>query len=294
LSGYIIEISVREGDHVRAGQTLVRLDPVDINGGIRQSDAAVKAAEAAFRDAEADRVRFQNLFERGSVSENELRKITLKYDAAKESLNQAKAVRDTAHAQREYTELKSPITGTVVTRTKLVGDLALPGVPILTVESGNKLMFDTYVATGSQAPTSIIPGTPVEVQLERIDTPLKGTVSRVVPSADPASRSYQIKVALPDAPGLIPGLYGRAVFPVGRTNLPAVPRHALAERGGLEGVFVLDDENKTHFRWVRVGREWADRVEVTSGVASGERLVANPDKTLRDGDKVLTVVGEAK
>jgi multidrug efflux pump subunit AcrA (membrane-fusion protein) len=88
LSGYIREILVQEGDRVRRGQVLARLDAADVEGGIRQAQAGVGAAEAAFRDAQTDLERFQRLFERGSVSDNELRKIRLKHDAARETLNQ--------------------------------------------------------------------------------------------------------------------------------------------------------------------------------------------------------------
>lgn len=293
LSGYIRWIGVHEGDCVKRGQVLVRLDSADVDGGIRQTAAGLKAAEAAYRDADTDRTRFQNLYERGSVSENELRKITLKNDASRETLNQAKAAYEIARSQRNYTEIVCPIDGTVVTRSKLVGDLALPGVPILTVESGQNLMFETSVDAGKRIPGLTTPGTPVKVQVEGIAAPLKGVVSRIVSSADPASRSFQLKIALPDTKGLIPGLYGKAVFNIGKTDLPTVPRQAVVERGGLLGVFVVGKENFARFRWIRTGREWADRVEVTAGLQAGEQLIMAPDMAIHDGDQV-SVVKEVK
>jgi len=69
--------------------------------------------------------------------------------------------------------------------------------------------------------------------------------------------------------------------------LPVVPRQALVERGGLYGVFVVDGEGNAYFRWLRTGREWPDRVEVTAGLQSGERLVMVPDSALRDGDRIV-------
>jgi multidrug efflux system membrane fusion protein len=88
LSGYIREVLVQEGDRVRRGQLLARIDAADVEGGIRQGRAIVGAADAASRDAQIDLERFQRLFERGSVSENELRKVRLKAEAAREALNQ--------------------------------------------------------------------------------------------------------------------------------------------------------------------------------------------------------------
>jgi multidrug efflux pump subunit AcrA (membrane-fusion protein) len=93
-------------------------------------------------------------------------------------------------------------------------------------------------------------GKPVEVRIDGLSAPLKGTVSRFVPSADPATRSYQIKIALPEQAGLTPGMFGRAAFQIGESKSPVVPRTALVERGGLSGVFVVDSENTAHFRWI--------------------------------------------
>jgi hypothetical protein len=109
----------------------------------------------------------------------------------------------------------------------------------------------------------------------------------VVPSGAPISRSYQVKIALPETIGLMPGMFGRAGFVIGESRLPLVPRLALVERGGLRGVFVVDGENRARFRWLRTGREWPDRVEVTAGLNSGERLVAASEPALRDGDHII-------
>jgi membrane fusion protein, multidrug efflux system len=293
LSGYIRTVLVQEGDRVQREQVLVRLDSSDVEGNIRQAQAGVSAAEAAFRDAEADKGHFQQLFEHGTVSDNELRKVALKDEAAREALNQARAALDTACAQREYVEIKSPVDGTVVVRSKRSGDLAVPGAPILTLEAVQGLLFEAFVEVGvnKESLAAFAVGKPVEVRIDGLSAPLKGTVSRFVPSADPATRSYQIKIALPERAGLTPGMFGRAAFQIGKSKLPVVPRQAMVERGGLYGVFVVDDECKATFRWLHTGREWPDRVEVTAGLRPGERLVAAPDSVLRDGDRI--VVSEA-
>jgi RND family efflux transporter MFP subunit len=289
LSGYIRAVLVQEGDRVRRGQVLVRLDTSDVEASIRQAQAGVTAAEAAFHDAEVDRGHFQQLFEHGTISDNEFRKVVLKDEAAHETLKQARAALDMACTQREYAAIKSPVDGMVVTRSKLVGDLAVPGVPILTLESEHGLLFEAFVDVGvdKESLAAFAVGKPVEVRIDGLSAPLKGTVSRFVPSADPATRSYQMKIALPERAGLTPGMFGRAAFQIGESKLPVVPRQALVERGGLYGVFVVDGEGNAYFRWLRTGREWPDRVEVTAGLQSGERLVMVPDSALRDGDRIV-------
>ncbi len=291
LSGYIREILVQEGDRVRRGQVLARLDAADVDGGIRQGRAAVGATEAAFRDAQIDMERFQRLYERGSVSENEQRKVRLKFEAAREALNQARAGHDTALAQRAYAEITSPVDGVVVARVKRAGDLAVPGVPLLTLESGRGLLFETFVAESQVA--TIAAGKPVEVRIDGLSAPLKGTVSRVVPSGDPVTRSYHVKIALPETAGLMPGMFGRANFALGESPSPVVPKEALVERGGLTGVFVVDGEGRARFRWLRIGREWPDRFEVSAGLGADERFVAAVEPALRDGDQI-TAAKEAR
>jgi RND family efflux transporter MFP subunit len=291
LSGYIRDILVQEGDRVRRGQLLARLDAADVEGGIRQGQAAGGAAEAALRDAQIDLERFQRLFERGSVSDNELRKVRLKFEAAREARNQARAGLDMALAQRAYAEITSPVDGVVVARHKRTGDLAVPGTPLLTLESGRGLLFETFVAEGQVATIAV--GKPVQVSIDGLPAPLQATVSRVVRSGDPVSRSYQVKIALPESAGLMPGMFGRAAFALGTSPAPLVPRRALVERGGLTGVFVVDGEGRAGFRWLRIGREWPEQVEVNAGLAADERFVAAPVPALRDGD-LVTAAKEAR
>lgn len=213
MSGYIHELLVREGDRVRRGQIIARLDGADVEGSIRQSRAGVGAASSALADAQIDFERFQRLYERASVSENEWRKVRLKRDAARESLNQAQAAQDTANAQRAYVDIRSPDDGVVVARLKQAGDLAAPGAPMLTLEVGRALLFETSVSEAHVAAIAV--GSRARVKIDALTQVFEGTVSRVVPSGDPVTRSYLVKVALPETAGLMPGMFGRASFAVG-------------------------------------------------------------------------------
>jgi RND family efflux transporter MFP subunit len=284
MSGYIHELLVREGDRVRRGQIIARLDGADVEGAIRQSRAGVGAASSALADAQIDFERFQRLYERASISENEWRKVRLKRDAARESLNQAQAAQDTANAQRAYVDIRSPDDGVVVARLKQAGDLAAPGAPMLTLEVGRALLFETSVSEAHVAAIAV--GSRARVKIDALTQIFEGTVSRVVPSGDPVTRSYLVKVALPETAGLMPGMFGRASFAVGDSSSLLVPAQALVERGGLRGVFLVDEAGLARFRWLRTGREWPDRIEVTAGLAAGERIVAAVDPGLREGDRI--------
>lgn len=289
LSGYVRELLVREGDHVRAGQVLARIDAADVEGGIIQAQAQAASADAAYRDAKIDLDRFQSLYDKGNVSESEMRKVRLRNDAAQETLNQTRAALAAAKAQRDYAVIRSPIDGTVVARLRQAGDLAVPGGSILTLESGKDLVFETFV-TEQQIP-GITPGKLVVVKIDGLQQPLKGTVRRVVQSADPVTRSYPVKIALPSVRGLMPGMFGRAEFQLGISPVPVIPLQALIERGGLRGVFVVGSDGISTFRWLRLGREWPERVEVTAGLDAGERVVGVAEPNLREGDLVVEKVG---
>jgi len=283
-TGYIRKILVREGDNVKKGQALVTLDGADVEGAIRQVAASVNKATSALKDAQTDLDNFKALFKRGSVSENRLRKVTLQRDIAKDTLREAKAALDTTQSQRQYTQIISPVTGVVVARHKRDGDLATPAIPLVTVESSNGLLFETYIAEGQIK--NIKQGDEVEVSIDAVEASIKGVIARIVPSADPLTRKLQVKVSLSENDKLLPGMFGRTRFEVGNKKLPAINEGAIVTRAGLGGVFLVDDEQYIHFRWLRLGKVTKGQVEVLVGLKGGELIVSEPDERLRDGDRI--------
>jgi RND family efflux transporter MFP subunit len=289
ISGYIRVLHVREGEAVKAGQLLVSLDGADVEGSIHQAQGAVDTAEALLADANADLTRYQNLFDAGSIAEVQLRKARVQRDTLAEQVRSAQTALATARAQRDYSRIVSPHDGVVVARYRQSGDLAVPGQPILTVESPRLLMFDTYVTDAQLAHIHI--GDAVAVTLDGAE--VTGTVARIVPSSDPVTRKFQVKIALSPGPAIRAGSFGRALFQLGGTRQLVVHPSWLAERGGLRGVFVVDTEQRAHFRWLRTRREWPERIEVVSGLSAGETVVAASDPRLRDGDVIVAAPAAA-
>ncbi len=286
ISGFIKNITVREGEVVQKGQLLVTLDSADVEGAIRKAQAAVDKAESALEDAKTDAERFAALFKRGSASDNSLRKAKLQRDMAKDSLNEAQAAFQTAMSQRNYINITCPVDGVIIARQKRNGDLATPGAPILTVESTQGLLFETYVAETRVGDIHI--SDKVEVIIDALGYTLPGTVSRIVPSADHVTRRYQVKIALPETSKLFPGMFGRIHFIIGEEDVLVVPQKSMICRGGLDGVFVLSRENEINFRWLRTARQWSDGLEVKAGLSPGEYIVSVARSYLRDGDFVST------
>lgn len=290
-TGYIKKILVREGDLVKVGQVLVILDGADVEGAIRQVTASVDKAASALKDAQTDLDSFQALFKRGSVSDNKLRKVRLQRDIAQDTLREAKAALQTTQSQRQYTQIISPVSGVVVGRHKREGDLAAPAVPLLTVESSKGLLFETYIGEGQLK--NINQGEAVEVVIDAIEEPLQGVIARVVPSGDPLTRKSRVKVSLPENSKLLPGMFGRTHFKVGIKSSPVINVGSLITKAGLSGVFVVDDQQRISFRWLRLGKEIQGKIEVLVGLSGGEQIVSVPTVQLRDGDfiQLKDVVG---
>ncbi|MBU1213524.1 MAG: efflux RND transporter periplasmic adaptor subunit [Alphaproteobacteria bacterium] len=290
-TGYIQRISAHEGDVISEGDILVEIDPTDVEGTISRAEAALSSAQTTLEDTEQDVTRQASLVAQGVASNETLRRANVARDKARSSLAEAQAALDTALAGRRYTTLVSPIDGIVVARQKHVGDLATPGVPILTIESRSRLLFRTSVSESRIG--NVRMKAPVRVTIDALaGRDIMGQVRRIIPSGDPVTRRYDVEIALPAGLDAFPGMFGRAHFSIATDTVVMVPNDALLERGGLTGVFVMDDDMTARFRWLHTGRVFAQATEIRGGLQGNETIIAHDDIRLRDGDRVV-ITGQA-
>ena len=288
IVAYIKEIRVKEGQTVNIGDTLAVLDGADIEGAIREARAASGKAKAASEKAKMDLQRFQNLFDKGSATDSELRGAQLQYEVAKGNIAAAIASNQTARSQRRYVTITSPVSGIVVERSKQPGDLATPGAPLITIESRNQLLFETYIS--EYQVQQVAPGMDAKVTIDAVENKeFRATVLRIIPSGDPITRRYLVKLSLAHGTDLLPGMFGRASLAFTEESIYVLPNDAIVERGGLRGTFVVTPDNIARFRWLRFGREWPSRVEVTAGLDEDTTYVLKAPNKLRDGDIVRSV-----
>ena len=280
--GYIKRLDVREGDKVAKGQVLVQIDPSDINEAIKQAQASAAAARDDLDDATRDVEKYEKLSDQGFVPTETLRKAKVRREISRSTLAPRRGRRWRRRtAQLTYADIASPVDGVVVARSRNPGELAAAGVPILTIEPRESLVLRVFVP---------------ESQVARIDVGMAGRRFRrhASPALCPGRSSASCRLAtrrrdatrstcrLAGAPPLMPGMFGRVGFDLGHAPTLAAPTAAIARRGGLDGVFVMT-EGVARFRWVRLGRMWNDQIEVVSGLSAGERIVAKPDASLREG-----------
>lgn len=281
VSGFIQQITVREGDRVKAGALLAQIDQSDLEGVIQQTHAAVKAAETELQDALRDLSRVEALAASGAVATETVRKAQVRRSLALSRKAETEAASEAAQAQLRYTSITSPVDGVVVQRHTEPGDLATPGKPLLVIVSDRAVLFETYIPESLVAHVRI--GDPASIQIDALSATREGTVVRVVPASDPITRRFLVKIAFLEQADLLSGMFGRAKLQTGEDSRPVTPPGAIVERGGLRGVFEIDQANIARFRWLRTGRETETWVEVQAGLAGGERIAISGLDALRDG-----------
>jgi membrane fusion protein, multidrug efflux system len=275
----IVEVRVRAGDTVKAGQVLVRLDPRTAADQLASSQAQVAAAQAQLEAARNDFERNRRLFEKQYISRAALEQAEAQYKAAQAQAKATTAQAGVASTASSFSTLVAPYAGVVATVGAEVGDMASPGMPILTVYDPTALRvvaqlpesYAPYVAAG-QPVRITIPGSTGDARV------LDAARVVVLPTANPATHTREARLALPaGAQGLAPGTFARASFPL--TLSPAaqitVPAASLVRRPEFAAVYVVDANGRAQLRQVRLGRESGGTVEILAGLTPGERGAAD-------------------
>jgi RND family efflux transporter MFP subunit len=287
MMGHVREVLVREGETVTTGQCLVRIDETDMLARKRQAEAAIAEAQAVLDNAETNLARFERLFAEKSVSRAQLDDVRTGRARALAGLQGAQAALSEVEVQLDYLRIKAPSPGTVTNRLVDPGDMASPGQPLVMLEQTG--VMKVVAGLGERDVDLVDVGAEVRVKVTSLDQAVFTVpVARILPAANPMSRTYDLEAYLPNQDGrLKSGMFARVEVAVGSREAVLVPSAALHARGQLTGVWIVDDERTAHLRWIRTGREIGDEVEVLSGLQGGETLVLRADLPLVEGDKVV-------
>ncbi|MFB3885694.1 MAG: efflux RND transporter periplasmic adaptor subunit [Thermodesulfobacteriota bacterium] len=280
---------------------------------IRAAESAKEAAEAGRSLARVTFNRYRALLEEKSASQQEFDEVQAKLRVAEAEvdraekvlqaliakkkqvqakMDQAKADITTAQVHVGYSQILCPLDGIVASKQAEVGLLAAPGVPLLTLEDHAHYRLEASVEDSMLK--NIRLESPVRISIDAIgpqEFPCR--VTEVVPASDPGSRSSTVKIDLFDGKGglighpiLRSGLFGKARFKIGEKEGLLVPQKAVFHRGQLVAVFVLDASNLLRLRLIQIGKQYADRVEVLSGLNEGERIVVEGVDRVKEGARV--------
>ena len=259
-------VLVREGDAVKAGQLLVQLDDADLRGGR-------DAARAALDAAQAQQARIAALFRQQAATQAEL-------DQANTQLAQARASLAAAQGAVSYTELRAPFSGTVRSRAVDPGAFAGPGQPLITVDGGG---LELRAALSDAEATGLKAGQTLAFEADgRAGT---AKLLALASGGDPLTHRRDLRAAVLAPKDLRPGAFARIqVKAGGDASALWLPESALVRRGGLTGVFVVEDGHAA-LRWLSLGDQRDGRVEVRAGLKADEPVVDQPGD-LKDGQPV--------
>ncbi len=298
VSAQVLDVALRPGAPVKVGTPLVVLDDRDLVARKAQAQQAVEGAvaagqratqakaqaEARLHQATLRHQRMQSLVQSRTVTPELAEAAEADWLSAKASVADGEAAVAAADAQRlaaaqvvasaevalGHAKIASPVAGVVSERSVEPGDLAWPGRTLLVVLDPDALRLEARVREALIATVAKDQRYVVTVPGAGVTT--EGVVAELVPSADPSSRTFTVRLDLRAAPGVHPGMFGRMRLRVGTRATVTAPREAIVRVGQLETVVVRDGD-----RWIRrivtTGGETADgAVEVLSGLAGGETL----------------------
>ena len=273
VTATISSITVRSGDQVKQGEVVVRLDSRELKARAQQARQAVVAAKAIQARAEKDFKRMQNIYkaDSGAISRAELDRAQAAVSTSQAQLLRAQRQEDEAKTALSYSILTAPIAGRVVERYADPGDTARRGEPLLRMYDPGTLRLEASVR--ESVASKLDKDQQLSVRIDALEKEFAGHVDEIVPSADPGSRSFLVKVNLEASAGLYPGMFGRLMVPIGQIDRIYIPQNAVTRVGQLDFVIVKTSAGAVR-RYVRLGEEAADdRVEAVSGLSAGDQIL---------------------
>lgn len=277
ISGTVTQFFVDAGDRVKRGQVLARIDTRETDAQVAAQRANVAQAEAALVQAKLNFERTQSLVRQNFVSQSALDKADADLKSAQAAVEAARAGSTQALTARSFAEVRAPIDGVVTRRLMELGELAVPGKPVLEVHDPAQLRAVGSVPQFVLARVARVDQ--ADVVLPTLARTVAATRVTLLPAADARLLSSQVRADLPaDLPaGVVPGTAAKILLATGVADKLVVPANAVIRRGELTVAQVIDAAGRLQLRQIRVGEVVdAGQIEVLAGLAAGERLQLNP------------------
>ena len=299
--GRVNAVLVHEGDSVRAGQVLVRLDNTDARAGVDRAQSSVDAAQHQLEAAKARAAlaastlsRYQMLRDEKSVSPQEFDEMARRSEeasaqlaAAQSNLDAQKASTRSAIVLADYSTITAPFAGIVTARRVDPGALASPGSPLIEVDRAGALQL--VVTVDESLLNRLQPGSALAVSIPSVEpAPITARIAQIVPAADAASHSFVVKLDLPTSPHfhLKAGMYGAASLCGATRNAILAPQSAVVAHGSIRSVWVIDSQHLAALRYVSLGSKMGSDVEILSGLSAGEQVVLSPGDRELGGSRI--------
>jgi RND family efflux transporter MFP subunit len=273
VAGQIVELPVQIGSKVKKGDLLIKISAAEINARVQQAETQLAQAR------------------RNLARETQLQEVNASTRTKVKTLAELVQINEAVYREAQtilgYTQISAPFAGTVTGKSVDVGDQASPGVPLLKLENDSALEVVIQVPEGLSHSLTLESRLPLSVPAAGLT--LNAQIREISPTVDPASRTTQIKLMLPAAPGLHSGQFARVALLDSHATTLMVNSKALRKKGQLQQVFVAE-KGLARMRLVRIGAEFDGRTEILSGLQAGDQVVNEASDKLQDGQplKVTT------
>lgn len=294
VAGRIASVAVKEGEHVKAGQTLVRLEDAEQRIAATAAKARMETARATLEDLQTQLAREKKLLAGGASAPATVEDLSARVATQEHAVKAAEADAEAAQISLGYSTIVSPIDGIVVQKPKEAGEFVGPGTdPVTEVSDFGSLVVETDVPEARLS--RVKPHGPTEIVLDAWpEKRFRGEVTEISPRINRAKATVIVKVKFVDAAeGVLPEMAARVSFLASALDENAmkeppklvVPASAVTERGGAKVVFQLDGD-RVRMTPVTLGPKFGNGFELVNGPPAGTRVVADAPPTLGDGQPV--------
>ena len=286
----LTEVLVSEGDHVRAGDVVARLDALLLNAQVAEQNAAVVQAQATLDAAQSAAARADKLLVSKAISIETAEEKATAVKTDKAQVEQAKAVAQKLQAELDQTTIRAPFDGIVSSRPAVAGSIVQAGTEVMKIIRDGRLEVGVLVAEKDLAAVSV--GQMANV-IDAAGRSSKGQVSSIAETVNSTTRLATVYVSLREGSGLRPGMFARVEIATAASRQLSVAEAALVWQDGKPAVFVVDAAGKVDARPVATGARQHGRGAVSSGLSQGDSVVVAGAGFLNDGNLVRVATSEA-
>lgn len=286
IAGRIEQVLVQEGQQVKAGDPLIQLEAVELANTVRQAGDMVRKAQASYELALNDFNRYQTLYDKGAVSEQQLDNAKAKLKTAEADLSSAAANQSNARQQYSYGVINSPINGVVANKTASVGQVVSPGAALMVVQNIDQLyaVINVEQKDLGRVQTGQTASIHLDAYPDRIFT---GVVEVMNPEAGSVSRMFRTKIKVDNSEKeLMPGMFAKVKVAIGASaQVLTVPQSAIVQKQGLYYIFVLDGDKAVQ-RQIEIGDMIGTDIMVKEGLEPGQQVIVTNVNRLKTGETV--------
>jgi RND family efflux transporter MFP subunit len=204
--GFVTQVRVSEGDYVKKGQVLYTIDSREIDSAKRQAELSLQMYQNQYNNVELNLMRYKRLLKQDMVAKYEVENLELAEKNMLDMINIAKARLSEVKNQYHYLNIKAPNSGVIVAKNIKVGEMAMPGMPAIVLSDLTNLKISAEIAESNLG--FIKHGTKVVVYIPSLSIKTIGTVSAIIPSSNPMTHTFKIKVSFKNTNASVyPGMY---------------------------------------------------------------------------------------